>query len=514
MAANATPAGRAQNRRVELQVLADKVIRHDHRELIKAAGENQSVETPGLRPGESRPRMTTAQADPPEDADGILSPSDGTRLANRIAAVRIRLDSRLKPVLTLDGKEIPAERIGFKMQDKKSGKTVYSFIGVDFGEKGKHLLKLQGMGPFGNARFSQEAHLVRTGDIALIRQIESDGNIADGKTPVKIHLQLFDSNGEPIKAPTSLEILSGNLNLLESQADKDAKVLQVNPDDRRMVQVDAEGWASFAPTQTSGRYEATLGFGTRTVQVETYVKPQLRDWVLVGLAEGTAGYNTLSGHLESLPAGVDDKLYDNGRIAFFAKGQVKGKWLLTMAYDSAKPDRQGKSLYQTIDPNSYYTLYGDASTAGYDAASASKLYLKIERDQFYALFGDYDTGMTVTELSRYSRSLTGLKSELNTRHFAVNAFASDTAQSFVKDEIRGDGTSGLYHLSQKNIVINSEKITIETRDRFRSEVILSSVPADPLCRLRYRLRCRHPLLQNADHEQGREPQPDLHRRRL
>ncbi len=65
---------------------------------------------------------------------------------------------------------------------------------------------------------------------------------------------------------------------------------------------------------------------------------------------------------------------------------------------------------------------------------------------------------------------------MHTDHFDVNAFASDTNQAFVKDEIRGDGTSGLYHLSRKNIVVNSDKITIEVRDRFRSEIVLSSQP--------------------------------------
>ena len=477
VADNGTAVGRAQNRRVELQVLAEKVVRQDHRDLIKGQGEDQSVTTTGLPPGTTLGKGGKAAADASaETTEGILSPTDGTRLAGRIAAVRIRLDSGLKPRLTLDGKEIAADRIGFKLEDKKTGKTVYSYIGVDFGDKGKHLLRLQGMGTFGNARFQQETHMVRTGEIAVIRQLDFADNTADGKTPVKIHLQLLDSNGEPVNAPTSLEILSGNLKPEENQTDKDAKTLQANPDNRPMIAVDANGWASFAPIQTSGRYEATLAYNDRSVKVETYVKPQLRDWILVGLAEGTAGYNTLSGHLESLPAGTKENLYENGRTALFAKGQVRGKWLLTMAYDSAKPGRQGKSLYQTIDPNSYYTLYGDATVQGYDAASASKLYLKIERDQFYALFGDFDTGMTVAELSRYSRSLTGLKTELNTRHFAVNAFASDTAQRFVKDEIRGDGTSGLYHLSRKNLVINSEKITIETRDRFRSEIILSAVP--------------------------------------
>jgi len=39
----------------------------------------------------------------------------------------------------------------------------------------------------------------------------------------------------------------------------------------------------------------------------------------------------------------------------------------------------------------------------------------------------------------------------------------------MRQEIRGDGTSGMYYLSRRDLVINSEEITIETRDRFRSE---------------------------------------------
>ena len=44
----------------------------------------------------------------------------------------------------------------------------------------------------------------------------------------------------------------------------------------------------------------------------------------------------------------------------------------------------------------------------------------------------------------------------------------------MKDEIQGNGTSGLYYLSRRNIVVNSDKVTIETRDRFHSEMVLSS----------------------------------------
>ena len=218
-----------------------------------------------------------------------------------------------------------------------------------------------------------------------------------------------------------------------------------------------EGDVLFEPVNNSGLYPVVLGYNNATVEAETYVQPKLRDWILVGLAEGTVGYNTVSGNMENLQnAGMDDNLYQDNRLALFAKGQIKGKWLLTMAYDSAKTKGMTRTdgLFQTINPETYYTLYGDASQQQYDAASAKNLYIKIEREQFYAMFGDYDTGMTVTELSRYSRRMTGVKTELQTKNFEVNAFASETDQVYARDEIPGDGTSGIYRLSRKNIVPN------------------------------------------------------------
>ena len=167
--------------------------------------------------------------------------------------------------------------------------------------------------------------------------------------------------------------------------------------------------------------------------------------------------------------------FNDGGISFFAKGNIKGKWMTTIAYDTEKSvSESDKSLFQTIDPDTFYTLYGDGAQQKYDATSAEKLYLKIERDQFYGLFGDYVTGLTDTELSRYNRSFNGLKSELQAKNYSFNLFASKNSKAFIKDEIRGNGTSGLYHLSRKNIVENSEKVVIQTRDRFRSEVILAS----------------------------------------
>jgi uncharacterized repeat protein (TIGR01451 family) len=457
--------------------VAEKAVARQITEEGRSAAAPATADPPaanGAEPSPSKPVEAAEQA--VKEKQGILSPQKENILAQRIHAVRVCLPVALTPALYLDGKEIPAERIGFTMKDERSGKMLLTYIGIDFGDKGEHLIRLQGTDPFGNVRFEDNVTVVRSGDIAGIRLVDAQGSVADGKTPVRMRLQLLDANGNVIPAEADLEIRSGTL--------KPLKVNSAVPDATassglEKVHVNQAGEVLFQPVNNSGSYRAVLGYNKATLEAETYVKPLLRDWILVGLGEGTVGYNAVSGHMENLrDSGQDEHFYEDGRIAFYAKGKVKGEWLLTMAYDSAKGkgDVGNTSLFQTIDPNTYYTLYGDASQQQYDAASARKLYLKIERDQFYALFGDFDTGLTVTELSRYSRRLNGLKAEWQGKNFEANVFGTDTAQAYARDEIRGDGTSGLYHLSRKNIVINSDKITVETRDRFHSEIIINSTP--------------------------------------
>jgi uncharacterized repeat protein (TIGR01451 family) len=407
------------------------------------------------------------------EAPGLLAPADGSLIASRINAVRLVLPSGLTPSLLLDGQEIPAERIGFKLKDRDSEKSLYTYIGVDFGEPGEHTLQLKGLDGFGLARFDKSAKVTRSGEIASIKFVSADGNIADGRTPVQLRIQLLDQAGKPVLANAELALKGGDLRPWSASGNmgRDAGA--------SMASVDAQGIIKFMPVTASGLYRVQLAYNKVVLDLETYVKPVMRDWILVGLAEGTVGYQAASGHMENLKANeIAENFYDKERLAFYAKGTIKGEWLMTASYDSAKQSTgvAGNALFQSIDPNAFYTLYGDGSAQGYDAASQKKLFLKIERDQFYAMYGDYDTGLTVTELSRYSRRLNGVKTELRGKQFEVSAFGSETGQSFAKDEIRGDGTSGLYRLSRKGIVINSEKITIESRDRFHSETVTDSRP--------------------------------------
>ncbi|RMH14422.1 MAG: hypothetical protein D6698_12735 [Gammaproteobacteria bacterium] len=467
LTSNATAEGRAKNRRAEILVLGNQTLISKNIKLTQTAGQGEGLANQAV-PEDSSGTVEDKNETP--EKEGILSPGEQQTLPFDIVAVRVQLDSRLKPVLSVDGEDVPEKRIGFRSANSETGKTLYTYLGVRLAGAGQHVLTLKGMGPFGNVRFEQSIHVNRSGEIHSLEQVAAGSNVADGKTPIRIRIEVKDRKGRQVHAETDLEIRKGTLKppvklqptrLVEAQHDQ-------------QVSVDAEGWVTFAPVTQSGRYQATLAYGDVETEVETFVRPAYRDLIMVGLAEGTLGYQQIHGHMQSLPDDQDREGWvQDGRIAFYAKGKVKGKWLLTAAYDTAKTKgRTGDRLLQTVQPDAFYTIYGDGTSQSFDAPSQRKLYLKLERDTFYALFGDYATDLSVTELSRYTRTLNGIKSEWAGQKGGYRAFAALTGQTLVHDEIRGDGTSGLYHLSRQDLLANSEKVVIETRDRFRSEQIL------------------------------------------
>jgi len=468
IASNHTSKGRELNRRVVLKVRADQITHDYYSELQdnKALAEGVALDSWAEKTVE-----VSAQKKE-EKPEGILSPVNGMSLPHPVASVRVALDSRLTARLELDGQEVSNERIGFKSVDRDTGKTIYTYIGVDMGAPGQHQLTLKGIGPFGRARFEESIAVDRTGSVAKIKFIESGENIADGKTPVRFRLALTDNTGTRINGSMELSQLGGDLLVT---AKNEQSILTEETSKR--VFVDADGWVNLAPTTDSGSHRIVLGYNNIEETVEVYVKPETRDWILVGFGEGTLGHNKLSGAVQPITDPTEsDKFYQDGRVAFYAKGQVSGGFLLTLAYDTAnKSAAEQSSRFGDIDPNSMYTVYGDNTQQQFDATSKEKLYIKLERDTFYALFGDYNTNLTTTELTRYSRTFTGVKAELHEDAIGFSAFATQTSQTLVRDDIRGNGTSGLYRLSRQNIISNTEVIRIETMDRFKSELVLSSI---------------------------------------
>ena len=302
--------------------------------------------------------------------------------------------------------------------------------------------------------------------------------IADGVTPPVLAVQFLDRHGRPVHAGISGSFtLEGPYQSVSSQAAKQSRELSgFGASGASWIVEGDEGIAliELAPTMVSGALRARFTFAdgetTRESDIEAWMEPGDQPWTLIGLVEGTVGARSVADNMERGGA-LDSDLGEDARTAFYAKGRILGRFLLTASYDSAK-QKEDQPLLGVIDPAAYYTVYGDNTERLRDAASREKLYVRIESRAFYAMFGDFETGFDQTELARYQRTATGVKAEARVGSVQAQAFAAKIGARHRRDEFQGGGISGPYPLASRAILANSEVVAIEVRDRLRSEVVL------------------------------------------
>ncbi|MEM7767522.1 MAG: hypothetical protein AAF253_08545, partial [Pseudomonadota bacterium] len=290
--------------------------------------------------------------------------------------------------------------------------------------------------------------------------------VADGRTQPVIAVRMEDANGRPVRKGARVRI---DLPVPYRLASEDA-LDALRPAGRpgatfNEVTVGNDGIAhiELAPTLETGRLRFAVPLNNnRFEEIEAYLVPERRDWIVVGLADTT---------LEM----VDGELETPGRAALFAKGMIKGDWLLTVAIDTAtRRGQEDREIFNRINPNAYYTLYGDRTFQGDDAESRYPVFVRMERETAMLMFGDFNTALNESELMRYNRRLSGFKADYVTDRFEATAFASETNQRFQREEIGADGTSGPFDLAGAPYVRTSETVIIETRDRFRPDTVLST----------------------------------------
>ena len=214
-------------------------------------------------------------------------------------------------------------------------------------------------------------------------------------------------------------------------------------------------------------------------QTIKYTTPQL-PFILVGSVSGAASNYQNFGDNGDTPD-VEEWRQDStsifglpvmggGRAALYAKGTIFKNYGLTASYDSKR--NYTDEFYRDIDPNNQYALYGDASTLTYDAKSQSPLFVKLERDESSLIFGDFNTSITKSEFTAYNRTFNGFVADIKEKDHAIRGFATLSDREMKLDEIRGEGISGYYYLSESNVTENSDKVVIITRDKYHSEEII------------------------------------------
>lgn len=302
--------------------------------------------------------------------------------------------------------------------------------------------------------------------------------VADGVIKPVLAVRVLDPAGKPLRSGMTGGFTINPPHESASQLEQEQlrQVSAAGPAGARWRIDGDDGLAliELAPTMVSGRvrlsFDLTDAEITRQQELEAWLAPGDMEWTIVGLAEGSIGARSVADNMQRGKMPHSD-LGDHARTALYAKGRVLGKYLLTLAYDSAK-QKDDQPVLGTINPSAYYTVFADGSSRRFDAASREKLYVRIETATFHALYGDFQTRFDQTRLTRYTRTATGISAQGRIAGVQAEGFAARIASRFRRDEMQGAGITGPYPLRTRAIIANTERVAIETRDRFRSEIVV------------------------------------------
>ena len=406
--------------------------------------------------------------------------ADGAVLPAPQVTIRARgpLDARWS--LFVNGQRIDDRQIGERRPASDRDVVAVEYVGIDL-VAGDNRLELVLEDDFGNERRRHAIHVRVPGRLArIVLDLPAEAE-ADGRTIVPVSVRLVDANDVPVGARTPVVLDASGGRWLGHDVDVHEQTLQVFVQDGRL---DLELMAPGTPART------TLHAAVGTIRSEATIAfvPALRPTMAVGLIEGTLDLRHL-GASSIVPAASgdvfereirnwsrdDDRVGAAARGALYLKGKVLGENLLTIAYDSDKPQRE--RLFRDIQPDQFYPVYGDASVKGFDAQSTSRLYVRVDHDLSSVLYGDFTTQSDdpARPLTQYNRALNGVKSHVEAGPLRVDGFASYTDTRQVIDELRGNGTSGPYLLSQANGVTDSELVHLITRDRNQPAIVIRDV---------------------------------------
>jgi hypothetical protein len=270
-----------------------------------------------------------------------------------------------------------------------------------------------------------------------------------------------------------------------------------------------------------GRHSFDIGLGAGEGQHHVLdVDVSGRYFFGVGLADLTISQNKIGGSLASFAndSRAGDDILTDGRLAFYGKAKVGGKYLITAQADTTEKDLEHlfdgftraypQDIFRRLDPDLYYPTYGDDSTTYRDVDTMGRFYLRVDWDKNQALWGNYSTGLTGTEYAQYQRSLYG--AALSWRSRGINAwgdpssllrvFGSQAETAAGHNEFLGTGGS-LYYLKHTDIFPGSDVVTLEIRDtttgRVENRVVLQRGADYEIDALQGRILLSRPLAQIA-----------------
>jgi hypothetical protein len=212
------------------------------------------------------------------------------------------------------------------------------------------------------------------------------------------------------------------------------------------------------------------------------------EWFYMGLADATLGYN-FNDHVENLrPGDFANGAYTRGRLAFYLKGKIKGRYILTAAADTGDKSikdmfkgldgKDPQSYLKRIDPDDYYPVYGDDSTSVEDAPTKGKFYVRLEKGPSHVMWGNFKSNITGTKFLHNERSLYGAQAVYRSSSAAPDGGARTAVDLHAampgtvpgRDVFRGTGGSA-YFVKHQDVTAGSESVSIEVRNAVTGWVV-------------------------------------------
>ncbi len=427
-------------------------------EVVPAAGE-QAAATPGNAPV----RPVAAPHDGPV---AILDPPDGFIAANSDqVSVRVRHPLGSRVSLSVSGREIGDERVGQRTVDVAHQEETTTWYGVRLTAGWNDVVARAALLRGGDvtdtvrvALATRPAEIVPLDARALV--------VADGRSAETLRFAVRDGFGLPVMDGFVVHVVEG--------ADL-AAVPDVRPGERGLQLATRDGIVSVPlhPRHTTGAGRVAIEAGTMRAATEVvFVNPK-RPLLATGIVDVSMGsYSTRgegSGHgVTNFQEGFDA----SAEARAFVQGATPGGFRVTARLDTKK--RYDDPLLKQPDPEKQYPVFGDASTVQYAAPARGGNYVSLDRGQSFVRYSDFRTPIDRGEFLTYHQVVTGLSGALVDGPSSFRGFVTKTNLVTRTDDIPADGTSGFYYLSLAPVVENSERVVVETRDRYQTEKVLEA----------------------------------------
>jgi len=340
---------------------------------------------------------------------------------------------------------------------------------------------------------------------------------ADGRSALTVEGQILDEGGNAISQDVVVTLTASAGKFVGADYDKDRNGFQVLAKQGKFsaqlqsglepqivrVRAAVDRHALVTPEERNRPVIPDLGNSLPKTQLEanhpdavlesytqaefiTNLRPTLISGT-VNLRLGASGIDFYNSYRDFLSPErlADDTRFDFG-AAVFATGSI-GQWLFTGAINTQRPlnlDCTGETrlFRDTQFCDQTYPTFGDSSTVDYLTPSIDSVYVRLERTSpvtnagtDFVMWGDYHTP-EFSRASQYftaaSRQLHGFKGTYNLGNLQISALYANNVQSFQRDTISPNGTSGYYFLARRLLVAGSESVFLESEEINRPGTVI------------------------------------------